>query len=457
MGRRNTLAFLVVLLIFALAVAVVFPIEKGALGRLGIRLGLDLQGGTRIVYQADLATIEPGGEADAIEGVMRVIENRVNPLGVSESSIRRLGTDQILVELPGRSLTDAEKESLSRVVLLEFGEETADKAEAKWEDELGKWKPATAVIDGEPKALTSRYFKENTYVRRGNLDQVLLIFEWDKQGSRLSEEITRRLVNKPLAIFEGNQPLRGEDGQPIAPFVRSVIVERGQIEGLSYNDAVRLSTQLNAGRLPVPLKRTGDEKNVEPWLGEDFVSKSVKAGMIGTLVIMLFMISYYRLSGLMASLALVYYAVLTLAIFKLVGVIFGGGFTLTLAGISGFVLSVGMAIDANVLIFERMKEEMWGGRSLGAAIEAGFSRAWPAIWDSNITTILAGFILLWLGSSNIIASDMAKGFAVTLVIGVAVSMFTAITVTRTFIRLFVGTGLAQHPSLFAPYQRKTNV
>jgi len=153
----------------------------------------------------------------------------------------------------------------------------------------------------------------------------------------------------------------------------------------------------------------------------------------------------------MASLALVYYAVLTLAIFKLLGV------TLTLAGIGGFILSVGMAIDANVLIFERMKEEMWGGKTLGAAIEAGFQRAWSAIWDSNITTILAGVILYWLGSSSIVASDMAKGFAVTLVIGVAVSMFTALTVTRTLLRPFVGTGLAQRTSLFAPYQRKTNV
>jgi len=159
---------------------------------------------------------------------------------------------------------------------------------------------------------------------------------------------------------------------------------------------------------------------------------------------------YYRVSGLMASLALAYYSVLTLAIFKLLGV------TLTLAGIGGFVLSVGMAIDANVLIFERMKEEMWGGRSLGAALDAGFNRAWPAILDSNVTTILAGVILYWLGSSNIIASDMAKGFAVTLIIGVAVSMFTAITVTRTLLRLFVGTSLAKRTSLFAPYQRKTN-
>jgi len=457
MSGRNTLIFMVVLTIFVLSLFVVFPVGKGALGGWGIRLGLDLQGGTRIVYKADLSSIAPGDWDSAMDGAKLVLENRINPLGVSESSVRKMGTDQLLVEVPGKSLTDAEKERLSRVALLEFGELVTEGEEAKWEDELGKWKPATAVIDGQEKELTSAYFKENTYVRTDNLGNILLIFEWNKEGSKLSEEVTGRLIDKPLGIFEGDAPLLGDDGRPIAPTVKAQISTSGQIEGLSLKEATQLSKMLNAGRLPVPLQRTGDEKNVEPWLGGDFVSKSVKAGVIGVLATMLFMIIYYRLSGLMASLALIYYAVLTLAIFKLVGVIFGGGFTLTLAGIGGFVLSVGMAIDANVLIFERMKEEMWSGRAFGAALDAGFSRAWPAIWDSNITTILAGLILLWLGSSSIIASDMAKGFAVTLIIGVAVSMFTAITVTRTFLRLFVGTGLAKHTSLFTPYQRKTNV
>jgi len=457
MSGRNTLIFMVVLVIFILALFVVFPIEKGALGGWGIRLGLDLQGGTRIVYKADLSSIAPGEWDSAMDGAKLVLENRINPLGVSESSVRKMGTDQLLVEVPGKSLTDTEKERLSRVALLEFGELISENESARWTDDFGKWKPATAVIDGQEKELTSAYFKENTYVRTDNLGNILLVFEWNEEGSKLSEEVTGRLIGKPLGIFEGDTPLLGDDGRPIAPTVKSQISTSGQIEGLSLKEATQLSKMLNAGRLPVPLQRTGDEKNVEPWLGADFVSKSIKAGVIGVLATMLFMIVYYRLSGLMASLALIYYAVLTLAIFKVVGVIFGGGFTLTLAGIGGFVLSIGMAIDANVLIFERMKEEMWSGRALGAALDAGFSRAWPAIWDSNMTTILAGLILLWLGSSSIVASDMAKGFAVTLIIGVAVSMFTAITVTRTFLRLFVGTGLARHTSLFVPYQRKTNV
>ncbi|MCJ7744120.1 MAG: protein translocase subunit SecD [Dehalococcoidales bacterium] len=455
--RARAWIFWLVLVVLILALLVDFPMGKGALGHRGVRLGLDLQGGTRIVYTANFtaAGIQPGTSAakSAIENAIAVLGNRINPLGVAESSVRAYGTDGILVEVPGKSLTNKEKEDLSRVVLLEFGELVTDNETFRWEDQLGKWKPATAVVDNQTLELTSQYFNKNTYVTRGNLGQVLLMFEWDKVGSQLSEQITSRLYpdKKPLGIFEGDQPLLDENDRPVAPSVQGVITDKGQIEGLSLSEATRLSQQLNAGILPVPLIKSPDELNVEPWLGGDFVSKSVKAGLIGILATMLFMIIYYRLSGFMASLALAYYAVLTLAIFKLLGV------TLTLAGIGGFVLSVGMAIDANVLIFERMKEELWGGRTVGAALEAGFKRAWSAILDSNVTTILGGVILYWLGSSNIVASDAAKGFAVTLIIGVAVSMFTAITVTRTLLRPFVGTGLARRTSLFAPYQRKTNV
>jgi preprotein translocase subunit SecD len=363
-----------------------------------------------------------------------------------------MGENQLLVEIPGRSLTDKEKESLGSVALLEFGElVTGEDEEYKWENSLGKWKPATAELNGETVALTSAYFEDNTYVGQGTLNAIVLVFSWNEDGAVLSKEITTRLLNQQLGIFEGGQALLGDDGKPIAPEVNDVITDSGQIDGLSYAEATRLSKQLNAGRLPVALNRTGDELNVEPWLGQDFVDKAVKAGIIGILATMLFMCIYYRMSGMVASLALAYYAVVTLAIFKLIGV------TLTLSGIGGFVLSIGMAVDANVLIFERMKEEMWAGRGLGAAIEAGFKRAWPAIWDSNITTVLAGVILFWLGSSGVVASDIAKGFAVTLIIGVAVSMFSAITVTRTFLRPFVRTGLAQNNSLFAPSQRKENV
>jgi len=443
MPRGNTLVFIAILAIFAFAIsALAYPL----FGREDMRLGLDLQGGLHIVYKADLSNVEPGEEASIMEGVIAVISNRINPLGVTEPVIQKQGQDRILVQLPGKSITDKEKERLSRVALLEFGELVADDEEAKWENELGRWKPATAVMDGEEKALTSRYFKENTYVSQDNLGRLLLVFEWDEEGSKLSEEITSRLINKPLGIFEGSVALLGEDGIPIAPIVRSTIRDRGQIEGLSLNEVTSLSVQLNAGRLPVPLEILYDQ-TVSPILGARFVDMSVKAGIIGILIVMLFMIIYYRLPGVLATLSLIFYGALVLAIFKLIPV------TLTLAGLGGFVLSIGMAVDANVLIFERMKEEFRTGRTLGAAIETGFNRAWTAIRDGNVTTLIVCGILYWLGSS-IVASAPVMGFALTLGIGVLVSMFTAIVVTRTLLRLFIGTRLGHQTSLFSVYSGK---
>jgi len=412
-------------------------------GREQMRLGLDLQGGIHMVYRADLSQVEPGEEADIIEGVVAVLNNRINPLGVTEPVIQKQGRDRILVELPGLSITDKEKERLSRVALLEFGELAAEDEEAKWENELGRWKPATGVINGQEKELTSAYFKENTYVDQDRLGGIILVFEWNEEGSKLSEQITARLMNQPLGIFEGDASLLGEDGRPIAPIVRAKITHRGQIEGLSYKEADSLSKQLNAGRLPVPLEILYDQ-TVSPILGADFVDMSIRAGIIGIILVMLFMIAYYRLPGVLASLALIFYGALVLAIFKLIPV------TLTLAGLGGLILSVGMAVDANVLIFERMKEEFRTGRTLGAAIEAGFERAWTAIRDSNGTTFIVCGILYWLGSS-IVASAPVKGFALTLFIGVAVSMFTAIVVTRTLLRLFVGTALGQRTSRIIVY------
>jgi preprotein translocase subunit SecD len=443
MTRGNITILIILLAIFVFAVcALVYPLFD----RQEMRMGLDLQGGLHIVYQADLSGIEPENRDSAMEGAKEILANRINPLGVTEPIIQRQGGDRILVELPGISISDAEKERLARVDILEFGELAADDEEAKWENELGRWKPATGVIDGEELALTSRYFKDNTYVARDNMGQILLIFEWDEIGAQLSEQVTSRLIDQPLAIFDGDVALLGDDGVPIAPIVQSVITERGQIEGLSLDEATSLSNQLNFGRLPVPLSILYDQ-TVSPTLGEDFVDMSLMAGIIGIILVMLFMIIYYRLPGVIASLALVFYGALVLAIFKLIPV------TLTLAGIGGFILSIGMAVDANVLIFERMKEEFATGRTLGAAIEAGFSRAWTAIRDSNVTTFIVCIILFWLGSS-IAESAPVQGFALTLFIGVAVSMFTAIVVTRTLLRLFVGSRLAAKTALFSAHQEK---
>ena len=449
MTRRDKTFLAIISILFILALLVVLPINKGTLGKRGIRLGLDLQGGTHMVYKADLSTVEPGTEAEAVDGAIAVIEKRINVLGVSEPVIQRLGEDRIVVELPGIKETEKAKKLIGQTALLEFGELIEDgEGEARWVDDLGNWKPVTGVVDGEEKELTSAYFKANTYVTTDNLGRVLLIFEWDDTGSKMFEQITTRLMNKPLGIFLGNQPLLGEDGRPIAPIIRSVITNRGQIEGLSYKEATELSKLLNAGRIPVPLTPIY-EQTVSPILGSDFVRMSVMAGLIGLILVTLFMMIYYRLPGVLASVALIFYVAVVLAIFKLLPV------TLSLAGIGGFVLSIGMAVDANVLIFERMKEELRLGRTLVAAIEAGVSRAWPAIRDSNVTTFIATGILYWLGST-VIASAPVMGFALTLTIGVAISMFTAVVVTRTFLRIFAGTRLGQKASLYSVYSGKGN-
>ncbi|MCJ7425991.1 MAG: protein translocase subunit SecD [Dehalococcoidales bacterium] len=440
MPRGNTLVLLIVLLLFVFAVcALIFPM----FGREEMRLGLDLRGGLHLVYRADMSNVEAGQEASVIEGVIAVIQNRINPLGVTEPVIEKVGADQILVELPGASVTDVQKERIGRTALLEFGELIQEGETAKWTNDLGEWKPATAEVDGVEKELTSAYFKSNTYVAQDDLGRILLVFEWDEEGSQLSEAITTRLQGERLGIFEGDEALKGDDGQPIAPTVQAVITDRGQIEGLSLNEAEDLSKQLNAGRLPVPLELVY-EQDVSPVAGADFVDMSLKAGIIGIILVMAFMTTYYRLSGFLASLALLFYGALNLAIFKLIPV------TLTLAGIGGFVVSIGIAVDANILIFERMKEELRAGRTLGAAIEAGFSRAWSAIWDSNVTTFIVCIILIIIG--GMVASGApVKGFGLTLLIGTIISMFTAVTVTRTLLRLFVKTPLAIKTSLFSPY------
>jgi len=436
MNRKNITIFAIILAIFVFAlVALFYPL----LGREAMRLGLDLQGGIHMVYLADLSDVESGEETEAIDGAVAIIEKRINILGVTEPVIQKQGNDRILVELPGISEADKAKRLIGQTALLEFRELIVEDGEEKWIPTIG-------TVNGQEKELNSSYFKENTYVSADEFGGVLLIFEWNKEGSELSGQITERLIGKPLGIYLSGEPLLGDDEIPIAPIVRSRITDRGQIEGLSLVEAQELAQLLNAGRIPIPLTPIY-EQTVSPILGADFIDMSVKAGIIGIILVMLFVILYYRLSGVLASLALIFYGALVLSIFKLIPV------TLTLAGLGGFILSIGMAVDANILIFERMKEELRGGRTLGAAIEAGFNRAWTAIKDSNITTFIVCIILIIVGN-NITAGAPVMGFGWTLLIGVAVSMFTAIVVTRTLLRLFVGSRLAKRTSLFNVYFRK---
>jgi len=422
-----------ILALFGFALWSVVPLDRNVLGREGLRLGLDLAGGSYLVYQADVSGIEPGTEDEIMDGVKGVIERRINALGVTEPVVeiqKQEGEYNIVIQLPGIADIEKAKEMVGLFALLEFREQ----------DEEGNWIPATGTVNGEELTLSSRYFKENTSVRISQTGEPFLIFEWDETGAQLSKQITTRLLGKYMAIYLGNEPLRGEDGRIIAPEVKGVIEDKGQIENLSLTDAQELRRLLNAGRIDVPLGRWVDgefepsvplyERTVDATLGQDSIGKSIMAAVIGIVLLLVFMILYYRLPGLVACLSLGIYGVVLLAIFKLVPV------TLTLPGVAGFILSLGMAVDANVLIFERMKEELREGRSLGAAVEAGFNRAWTAIRDSNITTFIACIVLFWLGGT--LGAFMVRGFAVTLFIGVALSMFTAIVITRTFLRLIIG-------------------
>jgi len=413
------------------------PLDRNVFGREGLRLGLDLAGGSYLVYQADLSGIN-GTEDEIMEGVKGVIERRINALGITEPVIelqKQEGEYNIAIQLPGIADIEKAKEMVGLFTVLEFREQ----------DAAGNFTvPATGTVtvNGEEKelVLSSRYFKENTYVTLDQLNRAFLIFEMDEKGAELFKQITTRLLGKPLAIYLGDEPLRGEDGQIIAPTVEEVIEDKGQITGLNLVDAQELSRVLNAGRIDVPLGRWVEgefessvplyERTVDATLGQDSIRKSILAAVIGIVLLLVFMILYYRLPGLVACLSLAVYGAVLLSIFKLVPV------TLTLPGLAGFVVSLGMAVDANVLIFERTKEELRGGRSLGAAAEAGFNRAWTAIRDSNITTFIACIVLIWLGGT--LGALMVRGFAVTLLIGVALSMFTAIVVTRTFLRLIIG-------------------
>lgn len=445
MARREGWVFLIILIILAFSLWVLIPIDSDRFGRKGIQYGIDLGGGVRLVYQVDV----PEGttdEAEIVNDVIAVIAARVNPLGVTEPNIERRG-NLIMVELPHLSLSDVQKERIGRTALLEFRERIEIKdAEGTVTGE--QWIPATALIDGQEKILNSSYFKDNTFVSIEGTSGVLLHFEWNEEGARIFKEVTTRLLNQPIGIYEGSGdealPLLGDDGLPIAPIVRSILSDSGVVEGLSIGEATELSKQLNAGRLPVPLVLT-DEDSVEASLAGGLVDLAVKAGIVGVAALMLFMVLYYRVPGTVAVFSLAFYGLLTLAIYKLIPV------TMTLPGIGGFVISIGMAVDANVLIFERMKEELMVKTTLSAAMESGFSRAWTAIWDSNVTTVIACGILFWVGDSVVLGGAAVKGFALTLGIGVIVSMFTAIVTARTLLRMLVHTGLSKQTVLFTPY------
>ncbi len=437
MQRRDVQLLILIALVTIFAVYICWPTDPGLrfLGidrAIKIYQGLDLQGGMQVLLEA---AVPEGQEvsSDDMDAARAIVESRVNGLGVTEPSVQRVGARRIQVELPG--IEDAQQaiETLRETGLMEWvesdvmllpgtvvqtdymsaevtpGEETPEPTEVPTDTA----KIYHTVLTGRNLKSTSMEFNQQT-------NMPVIAFQLDDEGGRIFAEHTANNIGKFLVILLDKQVIS-------SPRINSAIPGgAGVIEGqFTIDEAKALVLQLKYGSLPIPLREV-ETRAVGPTLGQDSIQKSVRAGAIGLSIVLLFMLIYYRLPGLLADLALVIYAFITLAIYKLLPV------TLTLPGIAGFLLSVGMAVDANILIFERMREELRHGRSLGRAIDVGFSRAWTSILDSNISTWITCGILWAFG--NTFGASMVKGFAVTLAIGVLVSMFTAVTVTRTFIR-----------------------
>jgi preprotein translocase subunit SecD len=440
--RRSVYLLIFVLALFGFALWSIVPINTKLLGPGGLRLGLDLRGGSQLLYEADLSMKDPDvTDAEAMASVIAKIQRRVDQYGAAEPVIQKLGTDRILVQLPGVEDIGEAISLIGKTALLDFREQKFDAHGNPVLDDQGNWvfedEPARAEgRDGQERELTGIYLKRAS-IDFDTVKGAVVIIEWDSEGGYLFEKITERNLNKPLAIFLDDEMIS-------APTVRSVITAAtpGLIEGhFTMSEAEGLAIQLNSGALDLPLTII-DQRDVDASLGADSIRQSMRAAAIGIILLFLFVLLYYRLPGLMACFALGIYGVLLLAIFNL----FSSNITLTLPGIAAAILSLGMAVDANILIFERIKEELRRGRSLGAAVETGFSRAWTAIRDSNITTFIVCIILFWLGGT--FGAFMVRGFALTLFIGVALSMFTAIIITRTFLRLIVSSRLVTNPAAF---------
>jgi len=520
-----------------------------------VRLGLDLQGGSSLTYEADVANIPPSEQSDALDGVRDVVERRVNAFGVSEPLVQtnRVGDAwRVIVELAGVFDVDQAIQLIGETPLLDFKtlkpppEKTAEEiaqinaaneaAKKQAEEILARatapdadfpalanefsedpgntvseseknggdldWQPQGTFVpefddvvfsklqpgevypqvvettfgyhiikleetrtgqdaDGadipeararhilfskqssdaadqlyaynpdnyESTGLTGKQLQQSSVAFDPQTGAPQVTLQFNDEGAKLFAEVTKNNIGKVVSIFLDNAPI----SQPVVQ--TEITSGQAVISGnFTLDEARTLARRLNAGALPVPIHLV-NQQNVGPTLGQVSVERSLLAGLIGIVVVSLFMIVYYRLPGLMAVLALAVYTMIVLAIFKLWPV------TLTLAGVAGFILSIGMAVDANILIFERMREELRAGKNLHEAIDEGFRRAWLSIRDSNVSSLITTFILAWLGTSII------KGFAITLGIGIVVSMFSAITVSRVLLRLVIRERLRHHPLL----------
>jgi len=412
-------------------------------------LGLDLQGGVSLTYQADLS--QTTDKTGAMSGLRDVIERRVNMFGVSEPVVQIQGTDRLLVELPG--VTDVQQaiSMIGQTPYLEFDEQRTEAETKVVTDKIAEvqaaqkagtditkikdWQVALENPYFKPTELTGKYLTKATVNFDPTTYKPEIQLKFNSDGAKIFEDVTARNISKPIAIFLDGASIIDTNGDGIidaqdlyAPTVQNKIIGgEAVITGdMSTAKANSIASRLNSGALPVKIGSPISQETVGPTLGSASLQKSLVAGLYGLLAVVIFMVLFYRFPGLLASIALVIYVAIVLALFKLIPV------TLTLAGIGGFVLSIGMAVDANILIFARMKEEIKSGKGLDQAIDEGFKRAWPSIRDSNFNSLIVCAILFFVATSFI------KGFAFTLALGILVSLFSAIFITRIFLMVFVG-------------------
>ncbi|MBM6984753.1 MAG: protein translocase subunit SecD [Acidaminococcaceae bacterium] len=373
-----------------------------------VKQGLDLQGGTHVVLQAE-DTPQLKVNDDALDRATHIIERRVNALGLTEPVVQRQGRDRIIVELPG--VKDPEKaiNMLGKTAMLEF------------KDPQGK-----TVLNGMD--------LKDAKATMGNGNRPTVNLEFTDEGARKFADVTARNVGKQIAITLDGEILTN-------PVVQEAITGgRAQITGeRTMEDANHLAILLRSGSLPVKLEVI-ENRTVGPTLGQDSKEASQKAFLIGVAGVFVFMLVFYRLSGLVADIALLLYTMLLLLLMRYLNA------TLTLPGMAGIILSIGMAVDANVLIFERFKEEIRNGRSLRKAMDSGFSRAMTTILDSNITTLMACLVLFYLGTGPV------KGFAITLALGVLLSMFSAVTVSRFLLKFLINADITKNPFWFGMFR-----
>lgn len=464
MGRQQALLALILALAIA-AVVIIFQVPT--------RLGLDLRGGSQLTLQVQTtAEVTEVSERD-LAAVKRVVEGRVNGLGVSEAVVQEVGQNKLLVQLPGVSDPEQAERVLGGTARLEFkvqkaGSEGQFRAEQQVLQELvlqqltlAEGNDAAAIAENKAALERSRQaiadlFQETGLTgdklkdaiarpMSGLANQWEVVIEFNQEGADLFAQITKQMAGtgRGIGIFLDNQLIS-------APAVDVQYAETGIVGGSAVisgsfdaEGARDLEVQLRGGALPLPVEVV-ENRTVGPSLGRDSIQRSLYSGVAGLVLVLIFMALYYRLPGILSDIALVIYALLTLATFNLIGV------TLTLPGIAGFILSIGMAVDANVLIFERTREELRAGKTLYRSVESGFYRAFSSILDSNVTTLIACGALIWLGSG------LVRGFAITLGIGVMISMFTALTCSRTLLLFTLSFPQFRKPEYYCPGLQSSN-